>query len=125
MHLEVTFRNLNAREEVKKRAQALFKKLDRFLDAAAEANLVVSVDHGMTVVEVVVSSRGQTFKAMEEDEDLRTALDRVMHTVEEQLRRAKDLRTSRRRAVAGEPEFGGPIDAPEPPPVAEASTTTK
>ena len=97
MHLEVTFRNLNPREEVRRRAQALFDKLDRFLDPAAQAQMVVNVEHNLAVVEIVVTSRGTTYKSVEEDADLRTSLDRVMHAMEQQLRRAKEHRTAGRR----------------------------
>ena len=96
MHLEVTFRNLNPREEVRKRAEALYEKLDRFLDAASEGQMTVGVEHGSAIVEVVVTSRGITYKSQEEDPDLRTALDRAMHSLENQLRRAKEKRTSHR-----------------------------
>jgi len=93
MHLEVTFRNLNPREEVRTRAQALYTKLEKFLDSAAQGQMVVAVEHGAAVIETVVTSRGVTFKAVEEDPDLRTALDRAMHNLENQLRRAKEKRT--------------------------------
>jgi ribosomal subunit interface protein len=107
MHLEVTFRNLNAREEVRQRAQALFKKLERFLDAASEAQMVVGVEHGLAVVEMVVTSRGATHKITEEDADLRTALDRLMHSMENQLRRAKERRNDRRGSEAEVDGFSG------------------
>jgi len=96
MHLEVTFRNLNPREEVRKRAEALYDKLERFLDAAAEGQMTVGVEHGAAIIEVVVTSRGVTYKSQEEDPDLRTALDRAMHGLENQLRRAKEKRTNHR-----------------------------
>lgn len=96
MHLEVTFRNLNPREEVRKRAEALYEKLERFLDAAAEGQMTVGVEHGAAIIEVVVTSRGVTYKSQEEDPDLRTALDRAMHGLESQLRRAKEKRTNHR-----------------------------
>lgn len=98
MHIEVTFRNLNPRDEVKRRAEALYSKLERFLDPAAQAQMTVTVEHGMAIVETVVTSRGTTFKSSEEDADLRTSLDRSMHALENQLRRAKERRTSHKGA---------------------------
>ena len=97
MHLEVTFRNLNPRDEVRDRAQMLFGKLERFLDPAAEGHLVIQSEHGNSCVEVVLTTRGNVHKATEEDEDLRTALDRLFHRLEIQLRRAKERRLGRRR----------------------------
>jgi ribosomal subunit interface protein len=104
MHLEVTFRNLNPREEIRRRAQALYNKLEHFLDAAATGQMVVGVEHGAAVVELVITSRGATYTVKEEDPDLRACLDRAMHSAENQLRRAKELRTNRRER--GEEEDG-------------------
>jgi ribosome-associated translation inhibitor RaiA len=105
MHLEVTFRNLNPREEIRRRAQALYKKLEHFLDAASTGQMVVGIDHGAAVVELVVTTRGATYTVKEEDPELRAALDRAMHSAENQLRRAKELRTSRRTRVETEDGF--------------------
>lgn len=96
MQLEVTFRRLNPRDEIRKRAEALFAKFDRFLDPAAEGQLVVSVEHQQAICELVITSRGQTFKAENTDEQLRASMDKVFHNMEEQLRRFKDKRTDRR-----------------------------
>lgn len=97
MHLEVSFRNVRPRDEIRRRSQALFRKLERFLDPAAEGQLVVAVEHGVAVIEGVVGTRGMTFKASEEDEDLRAALDKTFHNLERQLRRAKERRVARRQ----------------------------
>ena len=96
MSIEVTFRNLSPREEILRRADALYKKLERFVDEATDAQLIVGIDHGEAQVELVVSSRGQTFTHAESSDELRTALDRLFHNMEHQLRRAKERRTDRR-----------------------------
>ncbi len=117
MHLEVTFKNLKPREEVKKRAQALYKKLERFLDSASDATLVLNVEHGQAVLELVVTVKGEVHKAVEEDEELRTALDKVFHTMEVQLRRGKEKRLAGRREVGDVdgfvPDVGDPVDTTE------------
>lgn len=105
MNLEVTFRNLNPRDEIRKRAATLYGKFERFLDAAAEGHFIVSIEHDAAICELVVKSRRHTFKAEEQDPDLRTAMDKVFHNVEEQLRRFKDKRTDK-RARGKDPEMG-------------------
>jgi len=97
MSIEVSFKGLKPRNEVRARAEALYKKLDRFLEPASEARLMIAVSHGNAVLELVVSKKGLTFKAEEEDGDLRTALDRLFHTMEGQLRRSKGRTVNRRR----------------------------
>jgi putative sigma-54 modulation protein len=97
MHLETSFRNLKPRDEVRNRADVLFSKLERFLDPDCEAGLTVSIEHGQAIVELVLVTKGDTQKAMEEHEDIRTALDKVFHTMEMQLRRRKERKLDRRR----------------------------
>lgn len=106
MQFHVTFRNLAVRPEVKSRAEVLFSKLDRFLDTSAEGQLVVSAEHGNAIAEVVITNRGHTHKAKHEDTELRGAIDLVFHTIENQLRRAKDRRQDRRERGPDD-TFGG------------------
>lgn len=108
MHLEVTFKNLRPREELRRRALALHQKLERFLDPASQSQLLVSVEHGQACLELVVTTRGETHKAVEEHEDLRTALDKLFHTIEMQLRRSKEKRLDRRVEVPEVDGFGEP-----------------
>jgi ribosomal subunit interface protein len=111
MSLEVSFKGLKPRKEVRERAAALYKKMDRFLDPASEARLMIAVSHGNAVLELVVSKKGQTFKAEEEHGDLRTALDQLFHTMEGQLRRSKERGIGRRReGREDEPEVERPSE---------------
>lgn len=100
MHLEVTFRNLQPRDEIRSRAHALFAKLERFLDASSEGRLLVNVEHGQAILELVIHAHGSTHTTREEDEELRTALDKVFHTMEVRLRRSKEKRIDRGRRSA-------------------------
>lgn len=98
MHLEVTFKNVRARDEVRKRAQVLYAKLERFLDPAAEGLLIIAAEHGVFRTEVTVTAHTGVHQAHDEHEDLRTALDRTFHTVETALRRAKERREDQRHS---------------------------
>jgi ribosomal subunit interface protein len=96
MQLDITFRNLRARDSIRQRAEALYQKLERFLDPSAEGQLVLTVEHSMAIVELVVASHGQTYKVAEEDPELRTAMDRMFHVMESKLRRSKERRQEHR-----------------------------
>ena len=96
MNLHVTFRNLSAREEVRRRAEVLHKKIHRFLDPAADTHLTVAVEHGKAVIEMVVSTKGHVHKVVEEQDELRSALDGVFHRMENALRRGKERRSARK-----------------------------
>jgi ribosome-associated translation inhibitor RaiA len=114
MHLEVSFKNLRPRDEVKTRAQALYSKLEKFLDPASEASLLVNVEHGKAILELVVRTAGETHLVTEEDDELRAALDRTFHTMEVRLRRSKEKRLSGRHRNSAPPTDGfAADDAPE------------
>lgn len=104
MHLEVSFRNLRARDEIKARAQALYGKLERFLDPAAEGQLVVAVEHAKAIMELVVRTGGEVHTVTEENDDLKTSLDKAFHTMEIRLRRSKERRTDRQHESVPPPD---------------------
>lgn len=99
MSLKLSFRHMKPRDEVTKRCEALYGKLQRFLDPAAESHMTISVEHADAVVELIVNTRGETHKVREEHDDMRTAIDKLFHTAEIQLRRAKERRRAHRRDV--------------------------
>ena len=100
MHLEVTFKNIRPRDEIRDRAEVLYAKLERFLEPAAQATLVVAVEHGQAVLELVVTSHGETHTVVEEEGDLRATLDKLFHTMDLRLRRAKERRADHHRTEA-------------------------
>lgn len=105
MHLEVTFKNLRPRKEVRERADLLFSKLERFLEPASEGQLTVQVEHQDAIVELVIQAWGETHTVLEEESELRAALDKTFHTMETRLRRHKERRMDARRT--GAPETDG------------------
>ena len=114
MHLEVTFKNLRPRDEIRDRAEVLYAKLERFLEPAAQSTRVVAVEHGQAVVELVVTTYGETHTVIEEQGELRTALDKLFHTMDLRLRRAKERRADHHRAEAPAAD-GFAAAAAEPP----------
>ena len=95
MHLDITFKNLRPRKELRVRAEALYAKLERFLDPAAVGRLMVQVEHGRAELELVIASHGETHAVTQEEPELRTALDKLFHTMEVRLRRHKERRQDR------------------------------
>jgi ribosomal subunit interface protein len=104
MPLEVSFRNLKPREEIRKRADVLYGKLERFLDPDEEGQLMVNVEHGSAVLELVVVTHGDTLKAQEEDADLLTSLNKTFHNMEMQLRRRKERKQDWRQRGEERPD---------------------
>lgn len=110
MHLEITFRNLRARSEIRRRAEALYAKVERFLDPAATATLVITAEHQKFVTDLTVTTAGTVHQVEDEDADLRTALDRTFHRVETVLRRAKERRIDRYHDGVEKPEGFAPVE---------------
>jgi len=111
MSLEVSFRHMKPREEIRRRATALYGKLERFLDPSAEGSLVISFEHSVPAAEAHISAWGQVFKAESDDADLRTSIDRIFHTLENSLRRAKTRRVDAWQKGSGrEDGFVAPDD---------------
>jgi len=111
MKIDVTFKNIRPRQELRDRAEVLYGKLERFLDPSSEGRLMVNVEHGDAVLELIVSAHGETHTVEEEDEELRPALDKLFHKMEIRLRRSKEKRTDRHRGQKGD-EDGFVVDAP-------------
>ncbi len=111
MNLSITFKNLKPRPELKERADFLFGKLERFLEPAAEGSLVVERSHGEAVLELIVRTWGETHTAVVEESDLRTALDKAFHVMENRLRRHKERRIDRRHAAAAEADGFAAVDS--------------
>jgi ribosome-associated translation inhibitor RaiA len=105
MNFDVTFRQIRPRDEVRERATTLYKKLARFLDASSEGKLTVAVERGQAILELVVHDQGETHKVTQDHEDLRTAIDKIFHTAEVQMRRAKERRLSGRHSVPDDDGF--------------------
>ena len=104
MHLEVTFKNLRPRDEVRARATALYNKLERFLDTSSNGQLVVNVEHNNAILELVVRAGGEIHTVTESHAELRAALDKTFHTMEVRLRRAKEKRIDRGREAGPTPD---------------------
>ena len=97
MHLDITFKNLRPRRELRARAEALYAKLERFLDPAAVGRLMVQVEHGRAELELVIAAHGDVHAVTQEEPELRTALDKLFHKMEVKLRRNKERRQERWR----------------------------
>ena len=79
--------------------------------------MLVNVEHSSAVIELVVSTRGEVHKVEVEDSDLRTAIDKVFHTMEVTLRRSKERTQDRRHTRQGREDGfsneGGEVDDEE------------
>jgi len=100
--MEMTFvlRQFEASEELKSFIeQKVRKRLEGLLNGNSEVRVILATEKAWTTVEVVVTSRGEVFKASEKTADeIEPAVDGVLDKVERQVQRHKDLLHERRKA---------------------------
>jgi putative sigma-54 modulation protein len=98
MRLDVTFRNLEADDELRQLVERRVEKVSRFLRPPIEAHVVLREEKHRQIAEISVSGAGESAHvASAESEEMRTAIDAVMHKVESSLRRSHDRRVDHRR----------------------------
>jgi len=87
MDIKVTFRHTEPMESLKAYAEEKISKIDRFLDSHAEAHIVLGVEKFRHQADVTLNLNGTIIKAVEETEDMYSAIDQVMDKLEKQVKR--------------------------------------
>lgn len=97
MNIAFTFRNIDSSDSLKSYASAKLSKLQRYMRAPAEVEVVLSTERHLHHVEVVLRSDGHTYVATQQSEDMYASIDKVTDTVDQQIRRTKGAEQDRRR----------------------------
>lgn len=101
MQVHFTFRNVDSSEGIKNYAREKVAKIQRFLRAPLEADVVLSLERHLHCVELSVRADGERFAGAVESEDMYASIDLVMDKVERQVRDSKDAATDRKRQTGG------------------------
>ncbi len=96
MQVMVTFRHLDTSANLKRYAEDKLQRLDKYLDSAAEAHVVLTVEKFRHTADVSLSANGLRIKGVEETEDMYSAIDLVVDNVEKQIKRQLAKRKSRK-----------------------------
>jgi putative sigma-54 modulation protein len=114
MKISVTFRNGEGENWQKVYAEERMQKLKKYLDAPAEAHIVVSMEKFRNATEIKLSSNGWNINAKEEDKDMRIALDRCVDKIEKQLKKQKEkVREHKPKSIRRGPEKAVEIEEAE------------
>jgi putative sigma-54 modulation protein len=98
--VSVTFRHTGPTEALKRYAEDKIQKIGKYFYRPLEAHVVLSVDsRDRQLAEVTLQTRRLTLHGREETNDLYSAIDLVMHKIEQQIRKYKTK--LRRRRVKG------------------------
>lgn len=96
MQITVTFRHTESTPALKAYAEEKIKKVEKFLQTPQEAHVVLSVEKIRHIAEVLIVADGLTITGKEETADLYSAIDMVMDKIENQLKRQKGRRRTRK-----------------------------
>lgn len=89
MKFIVSGKNINVTEALKERAIKKVGKLEKFFDTDTEAHITMSVQKNRQIVEVTIPFKGGLLRAQEENEDMYASIDKVVDSLEGQIRRYK------------------------------------
>ncbi|MBW1912026.1 MAG: ribosome-associated translation inhibitor RaiA [Deltaproteobacteria bacterium] len=96
MEIAVTFRHMEPSESIRSYAEEKISKINKYLDFPIEAHIVLAAEKFRRMVDVTVSVNGTIIKAMEETEDIYSAIDQVMDKIEIQVKRYRSKIRKRR-----------------------------
>lgn len=97
MRIAFTFRHLDSSDAVKGYATEKLSKIQKYLRAPMDAEVILSCERHLHQVEVKMRSDGHTYLAHEESEDMYASIDMVVSTLDRQVRRLKSTEHNHRR----------------------------
>jgi putative sigma-54 modulation protein len=100
MRIAFTFRHIDSSDSVKTYASEKLSKLQKFMRAPLDADVTLSKERHLHMVEVVLRSDGHTYVATEQSEDMYASIDLVTDTIDQQVRRSKGAEHDNRRRHA-------------------------
>jgi putative sigma-54 modulation protein len=87
MQLSVTFRHMEPSDALKEYAREKIGRVEKYLDAAVEANVVLSVEKFRHTADVTILSNGLKINGQEQTEDMYSSIDMVVDKIERQVKR--------------------------------------
>jgi putative sigma-54 modulation protein len=109
MNLNITFRHLDPAESLKNYAREKVERVNKYLDKAGEAFVVLSIERHLHCADIRIHSGNFLLRGRERSEDMYASIDLAMDKIERQLKRYKEKikthhgrETVRHRDVAAE-----------------------
>jgi putative sigma-54 modulation protein len=90
MQLNITFRQFGTSDALKHHAQERVERVNRLLDRAGEAHVVLSLERHLHHADITIHSGAWVLRGREKSDDMYTSIDLAMDKIERQLRRYKD-----------------------------------
>ena len=90
MQLNITFRQFGASDSLKEYAREKVDKVNKYLDRAGEAHVVLSLERHLHHADITIHSGAWVLRGREKSEDMYASIDLAMDKIESQLRRYKE-----------------------------------
>ncbi|MBN2034502.1 MAG: ribosome-associated translation inhibitor RaiA [Deltaproteobacteria bacterium] len=108
MMITVTFRRMETTESLRAYAEEKLSKLKKYLDTPLEAHVVLEVEKFRHIADVTLNVDGARIKAVEETEDMYSAIDQVMDKIEIQVKKLRaKVKNRRTDSIKGEEALAG------------------
>jgi putative sigma-54 modulation protein len=107
MQVHFTFRNVESSEGLKNYARDKIAKMQKYMRTPLEADVVLSTERHLHIVELSIRADGERFAGTVESEDMYASIDLVMDKVDRQVRDSKDAATDRKRQSGGVTQLSG------------------
>lgn len=101
MQLSVTFRHMEPSDALKEYARDKISRIEKLLDSALEANVVLSIQKFRHTADVTVLADGLKINGQEQTEDMYSAIDMVVDKLERQVKRSREKIKSRKSNKRG------------------------
>jgi putative sigma-54 modulation protein len=90
MQLNITFRQFGTSDALKEYARERVERVNRLLDRAGEAHVVLSLERHLHHADITLTSGPWVLRGRDKSDDMYTSIDLAMDKIERQLRRYKD-----------------------------------
>lgn len=96
MDVIVTFRHIEPAESLRLYAEEKLQRINKYFDFPVDAHVVLEVEKFRHIADVTLNLDGTRIKAVEETSDMYSAIDQVIDTLENQIKRYRSkIRTKR------------------------------
>ncbi|WP_010680953.1 ribosome hibernation-promoting factor, HPF/YfiA family [Acetivibrio cellulolyticus] len=89
MRFIVTGKNIEVTDALREKAIKKVGKIEKFFNKNTEAHITMSVQKNRQIVEVTIPFKGGLLRAQEENDDMYASIDKVVDSLEGQIRRNK------------------------------------
>jgi len=87
MQVNVTFRHVDSSDSLREYAVDRLNRVNKYIDSACEANVVLTVEKFRHIAEVTILFDGYKINGQEETGDLYSAIDMVIDKIERQIKK--------------------------------------